>query len=95
MAECLDDIERVMREHEPSARTNNRKRQRFDEQLREDPAATRAERAAHGDLAETRDRSGIDENREVDRDDERQGPDEQLSEPERPEECRILMSLCS
>ncbi len=88
-SERLHAAERDLRQHQPGGRANDRQRKRFDEQLREDAATARAERRAHGDLAEARHGAGVDENREVHGDDERERADEKLSDAHHPHPGRM------
>ena len=93
VVERLDHAERVARETQPGGRAHQRERERFDEQLRENPPAARAERAAHRNLAQARHRARVDENGEIDRDDDGQRTRKQLTGAHRPQHGRILDDL--
>jgi hypothetical protein len=71
-----------MRQHQPGSRTNRRERKSFDEQLRQDAEAARAERRSDGDLTEPSHRARIHENRQVHGDDERKRAGEQQRDPQ-------------
>ena len=64
--------ERDDQQRETQRGGRHRQHQRFNEQLRDDAAASGAERRSHGDLAKARGRACIDEDRDIHRDDEQQ-----------------------
>jgi hypothetical protein len=80
----LDHLERVASSRQPGGRAEQRERERLDEQLRENPPAARAERAAHGKLAQAGHRARVDENGEIDRDQHGERTREQLTNAQRP-----------
>ena len=85
MRDRVDLSQSHSRNGEAGEGPERRERQRFDEELRQDPATAGAERRPNRDLAKTRDCSRVKEDREVHGDDEHQCADQQLGGSQQPD----------